>query len=66
MKRIAQSLEGIKNSLSIVETDWRDEHIFDVESLFEILNHYDTSTDELLKHLFNVDFNAAKTLIRAC
>lgn len=64
MKRISQTLNELINSLSKVETDWKDEHIFEVETIFNIITQNNESIETLLTNLLNTNFNAAKTLIR--
>jgi len=64
MKRISQNLSELENLLSKIESDWKDQHIRDVESLFAIVDQNE-DIPSCLRILLDAHFDAAKTLIRS-
>lgn len=64
MKRITQNLSELEDQLSKVESDWKDQHIRDVETLFAVVDQ-NPDTRICLRILLDAHFDAAKTLIRS-
>ena len=65
MKKVVQSKKDLLNSLSVLETDWKDEYAEKVISFFDHIDKMDFENgSSVLQELLDIDFDLASTVFR--
>lgn len=64
MKRYNQTLEEVKNNLSVVETQWRDQFADNVIAELEYVENLDKMTLKELHQMFQRDYDVALSIVQ--
>lgn len=64
MKRYNQTLEEVKNNLSVVETQWRDQFADNVIAELEYIENLDKMTLKELHQMFQRDYDVALSIVQ--